>query len=297
MNRTGTSLLLDFLLKELDGWCNSSHLSDSEDDIRGTVDICKVELRFLRTFLVYVKNWDGAGHLGSLVSDIKAGFKELRRDFRAASKKGIDRSRVHLEAAISKLQEKSTLRRPQIRAAYGLVQDFGLKQSKVRYILTQFGAALVHAAHLSFRCWVNMDDIDENMMKMLSNLLKKFKPNTPQVIEGCLDALLVFNETTGLERLGRFLIPEKNQVEILNQGLGFLNGLDESRNKIPFNLLGDFMPNTIIEGYLDVLRPADKALDFTKQLELFCRIPFFSNEYQVDSLNKGLEHLVLFVFY
>ncbi|XP_027150795.1 putative late blight resistance protein homolog R1B-23 [Coffea eugenioides] len=57
-----------------------------------------------------------------------------------------------------------------------------------RDLLTHFGGVLVRAAHFSYVCWIHRmdEDKDQGMIIMLSDLVKAFKPNTPQVSELCL---------------------------------------------------------------------------------------------------------------
>ncbi|XP_027097613.2 putative late blight resistance protein homolog R1A-4 isoform X1 [Coffea arabica] len=85
---------------------------------------------------------------------------------------------------------------PQFGTMYDMLECLGTYVEKMRYscpnlqikLRTHFGGALVRTAHFSYLCWIHRmhEDKKRQMIIMLSDLLKAFKPNTPQVTELCI---------------------------------------------------------------------------------------------------------------
>lgn len=291
---------VNLLLEALDAWWNLSDSQDEDEkDAYKQIQILKVELRLLKTFLICIGSWndlykDVGLLLQSPVQDLEAACVEATTDFRfASSENEIQRSVQYLYPVISKWQKKFKLFRPLIKAAYDYVSskqeqcsfqsqsplvfysplsnyvlwnDFSYSlldnltdlskedtflvliqphiqvmakmlrnlrlfmeirrwnanQQEYRHLLAHFGAILVQIANVSYVCWT--DGMDENMtsemIAKLVGLLKKLKPNTSQVTRICFKLLKDNSYNCG--KFVQFLIPGKNQLLTLQEGLKYL---------------------------------------------------------------------------
>ncbi|CAI9112025.1 OLC1v1012393C1 [Oldenlandia corymbosa var. corymbosa] len=323
---------LHSLLKEIDNASrnSSSNPSGSDDDI-GNLG---VELRFLKTFIVLLSKNQNNGYPEAkmMASQVSAGFKESKWDFRNANS-------MNLDPAISRLREKFTIWRPQVKAAYDFYEsrlDFqhddvtwiyfansleqnmqdllswnngripsvvvpklealkemlgslrcfvqvvlrlSLQQGKFRNHLTVFGAGLVRAARVCYISWVDINHLDERMAVLLSDLImNNFKPRTPVVIEGCLEALMVF--TSKAEALlHNCLVPRELWSHVASASVSGLL----------VQLLGAmtmFAPKVLSQEYTY----------FSMAFVCFCRF-LCPEKYQVETLHHGLTHLLLFVWH
>ncbi|KAL3527153.1 hypothetical protein ACH5RR_011809 [Cinchona calisaya] len=303
INRTPMDAI-NSLLEELDRWWTLELSADRDEKaVYEKIQILTVELRFFKMFLISVGNCCNPDKgcvfmLRSLVLDLEVAFKEARIDFRVAHQKGFERRAEYLDPTISKWQQKLTLFRPLIKAAYDYVLpnkeeyyysfqshstcplnnyvlwddfcsilinnlmalsygkatlvenvmpqlramekmlvslksfirsmgDLRPKENEYRDVLTHFGAVLARAAQIYYLCWI--DGIDENMTQEMTiklfDLLKKLKPNTPQVTEVCLNVLkaLYSSNHEGIsQKLSQFLIPDKDRLRILRKEVEYL---------------------------------------------------------------------------
>nr|XP_027095468.1 putative late blight resistance protein homolog R1A-4 isoform X1 [Coffea arabica] len=115
------------LLEDLQGWLDllwfyHRGTTDHSDPIQ----ILEVELKLLRLFLTYIANWSDANELcsvdqelASLILDLEVVFKETRAYYKvAAENPGSETNKDYPKSAISELQNKLKVMRPQVRAAY-----------------------------------------------------------------------------------------------------------------------------------------------------------------------------------
>ncbi|XP_071928051.1 putative late blight resistance protein homolog R1A-4 [Coffea arabica] len=186
--------------------------------------------------------------------------------------------------AISKLQQKFMLLRPQMKDAYAFANNFSLRcphplchelkwynfHSFLRNVLlslcrsegklqrdiyvqldtmldmlkcmdtyiksmkchvylgftSYFGALIIRAAHVSYLCWIHQMDEDKSqeIIIMLSDLLKALKPNTPETTQLCFYGIkydLEFKpQRLAVEAFVNFLIREKDpQLQTIYDGL------------------------------------------------------------------------------
>ncbi|CAI9095578.1 OLC1v1031566C1 [Oldenlandia corymbosa var. corymbosa] len=223
-------------------------------------------LLVLRTFLVYAKSLkhEDAHQLGSLVSDMEAGFRESKRDFTSIHR--IERSRENLDTAVSRLQDKLMVWRPQIKAAFGSFESHSDSQSPL-------------GNYARWMCFAYL--VVKNIQDMLT-WNRRIPPMVLRKLEALEEMLwsvikfvqVIYSRRVLIFQRGKFrnLLTQFGAGLVRTASLCYLclvditNDSDERMVIVLSDLMMTIKPRTpqVIEGYLEEL----KALQSAKNLVL-----------------------------
>nr|XP_027099835.1 putative late blight resistance protein homolog R1A-4 [Coffea arabica] len=294
---------VNFLLMELGDWWNLSESQDEDEkDAHKQIQILKVELRLLRTFLIYVGIWNDLHKdvgllLQSLVQDLEAAFMEASTDFRSPPAYEIQRSVEYLYPVISKWQQKFKLFRPLIKAAYDYVS------SKQELCSFQCQSPLVSYSPLSN--YVPWNEFSGSLLDNLVDLSREdtfhvhIKPHIQVMAKmiGNLRGFMAVENRNANQQEYRHLLAHFGAILVQTAYISYvcwIDGLDENMKNeiIPklVDLLKKLKPNAS-----QVTRICFKLLEDHKyNCEEFVRF-LIPQKNQLLTLQKGLKYLIMLV--
>ncbi|XP_027100548.1 putative late blight resistance protein homolog R1A-10 [Coffea eugenioides] len=316
--------VVDSLLAELD--IRKRLLLSGQPDDNHQIGILIAEVRLWRMLLIYVAYLSDADmkfgvgrELGSMDRDLDAALKEATNDFRVASKKegvgkissdfGADpekyESMVHkgltrgdYGVAMSELQQKLMLFRPQMKAAYERIASNHSFQS--HHPLSRSGVCSLFCQNLQQVVLVlycgkgKMLEYMHLKVETMSKMLKRLQSFISTMVRFSLDLDRDF-----LTHFGALLVRTAHFC-----CLCWIDQMEEDKIEelsiMLHDLLKAFKLDTteVVQLFLKLLRPYSLVKTWTSiptPVETFVDFLFPEKDPQLETFFKGLEHLIMFV--